>query len=148
MSTIAYQTEARKRVASDAEQRAWRISGISLMSVRVIQGFVYWGGGSRRFIYAPGKLNPHAAHWMANKFQSAMPGALFGMGHVISFMLHHFYLLYGGVILFSAAELIVGLMLMAGLFTRAAALASMGFSVLLMLMFRWPGGAGLGDWGM
>src|ERR1700688_2395377 len=148
MSTIAYQTEARKRVASDAEQRAWRISGISLMSVRVIQGFVYWGGGSRRFIYAPGKLNPHAAHWMANKFQSAMPGALFGMGHVISFMLHHFYLLYAGVILFSAAKLIVGLMLMLGLFTRAAALTSMGFSVVLMLMFGWQGATCIDEWTM
>ena len=43
--------------------------------------FVYWGGSStraaaRRFIYAPAKLDPHAASWMANKFQSAMPGAL------------------------------------------------------------------------
>src|ERR1700687_5926474 len=148
MSTIAYQTEARKRVASDAEQRAWRISGISLMSVRVIQVFIYWGGGSRRFIYAPGKLNPHATHWMANKFQTAMPGALPGMDHVISFMLHHFYLLYGGVILFSAAELIVGLMLMAGLFSRVAALASLGFSVLLMLMFGWQGATCIDEWTM
>src|ERR1700726_5088113 len=148
MSTIAYPAAGRERAASDAEQRTWRISAISLMSVRVIQGFIYWGGGSRRFIYAPGKLNPHAAHWMANKFQTAMPGALLGMDHVISFMLHHFYLLYGGVILFSAAELIVGLMLMAGLFTRAAALASMGFSVLLMLMFGWQGATCIDEWTM
>ena len=148
MSTIAYPAAGRERAASDAEQRAWRISAISLMSVRVIQGFIYWGGGSRRFIYAPGKLNPHAAHWMANKFQTAMPGALFGMGHVISFMLHHFYLLYAGVILFSAAELIVGLMLMLGLFTRAAALTSMGFSVVLMLMFGWQGATCIDEWTM
>ena len=148
MSTIAYPAAGRERVANDAEQRAWRISAISLMSVRVIQGFIYWGGGSRRFIYAPGKLNPHAAHWMANKFQTAMPGALFGMGHVISFMLHHFYLLYAGVILFSAAELIVGLMLMLGLFTRAAALGSMGFSVVLMLMFGWQGATCIDEWTM
>jgi hypothetical protein len=61
--------------------------------------------------------------------------ALFGTDHLISFMLHHFWLLYSGVILFSAAELIVGAMLMAGALTRAAALVSMGFSVLLMAMF-------------
>jgi hypothetical protein len=52
------------------------------------------GGGSRRFIYAPAKLDPNAASWMANKFQSAMPGALLGTDHIIAFLLHHFYLLY------------------------------------------------------
>src|SRR6201995_5744712 len=107
-------------------QRNWRIAAVALLSTRITQGFIYWGGGSRRFIYAPSKLDPSGAHsWMANKFQTAMPGALFGTDHVISFMLQHFYLLYAGIILFSAAELLFGLMLMAGLLTRVAALASM-----------------------
>src|SRR6202140_641183 len=120
-------------------QRNWRNAAIALLSILFIQGFIYWGGRSRRFIYAPSKLDPSAASWMANKFQTAMPGALFGTDHLISFMLTHFYLLYAGVILFSAAELIVGAMLMTGLLTRLAALFSMGFSVLLMLMFGWQG---------
>jgi hypothetical protein len=55
---------------------------------------------------------------MANKFQSAMPGALLGTDHIIAFLLHHSYLLYGSLILFSAAELITGLFLMAGFLTR------------------------------
>src|SRR4030081_3345541 len=129
-------------------QRNWRIAAIALLSIRVIQGFIYWGGGSRRFIYAPSKLDPSAHSWMANKFQTAMPGALLGTDHLISFLLTHFYLLYAGVILFSAAELIVGLMLMTGLLTRAAALASMGFSVLLMLMFGWQGATCIDEWTM
>jgi thiosulfate dehydrogenase (quinone) len=148
MSSITFDRVLRERAVTEQDQRTWRIAAISLMSVRIIQGFIYWGGGSRRFIYAPGKLNPNAPHWMANKFQTAMPGALLGMDHVISFMLHHFYILYGGVILFSAAELIVGFMLMAGLFTRAAALASMSFSVLLMLMFGWQGATCIDEWTM
>ena len=129
-------------------QRNWRNAAIALLSVRVIQGFIYWGGGSRRFIYAPSKLDPSAHSWMANKFQSAMPGALLGTDHLISFMLTHFYLLYAGVILFSAAELIVGAMLMTGLLTRLAALFSMGFSVLLMLMFGWQGATCIDEWTM
>src|ERR1700741_1263525 len=129
-------------------QRTWRTAALALLSVRVIQGFIYWGGGSRRFIYAPSKLNPDAPTWMANKFQTAMPGALFGTDHLISFMLHHFWLLYAGVILFSAAELIVGAMLMAGALTRAAALVSMGFSVLLMAMFGWQGATCIDEWTM
>jgi thiosulfate dehydrogenase (quinone) len=129
-------------------QRNWRNAAIALMSTRFIQGFIYWGGGSRRFIYAPSKLDPSAPSWMANKFQTAMPGALFGTDHLISFMLTHFYLLYAGVILFSAAELIVGAMLMTGLLTRVAALISMGFSVLLMAMFGWQGATCIDEWTM
>jgi uncharacterized membrane protein YphA (DoxX/SURF4 family) len=126
----------------------WRIAAIALLSTRFIQGFIYWGGGSRRFIYGPSKLDPNAPTWMANKFQTAMPGALFGTDHLISFLLTHFYLLYAGVILFSAAELIAGAMLMSGLLTRLAALLSMGFSVLLMAMFGWQGATCIDEWTM
>jgi hypothetical protein len=38
----------------------WRTTALAMLSTRMIQGFVYWGGGSRRFIYAPSKLNLHA----------------------------------------------------------------------------------------
>src|SRR5258707_6427754 len=129
-------------------QRNWRIAAIALLSTRFIQGFIYWGGGSRRFIYAPSKLDPSDTSWMENQFQTAMLGAFFGTDHLISFMLTHFYLLYAGVILFSAAELIVGAMLMTGLMTRLAELCSMGFSVLLMAMFGWQGATCIEEWTM
>jgi uncharacterized membrane protein YphA (DoxX/SURF4 family) len=155
MSTLVFTSGARAAAPSvddaavlPAAQRAWRTAALAMLSVRVIQGFIYWGGGSRRFIYAPAKLNPDAPTWMANKFQTAMPGALFGTDHLISFMLHHFWLLYAGVILFSAAELIVGAMLMAGALTRVAALVSMGFSVLLLAMFGWQGATCIDEWTM
>src|SRR5271170_6143984 len=137
MSAITITRISEHAPAMTEAQRNWRIAAIALLSIRFIQGFIYWGGGSRRFIYAPSKLDPSAPSWMANKFRTAMPGALLGTDHLISFLLTHFYLLYAGVILFSAAELIVGAMLMAGLFTRLAALFSIGFSVLLMIMFGW-----------
>src|ERR1700738_2256211 len=126
--------------AQRSKEDALRIAALGLLSIRFIQGFIYWGGGSRRFIYAPAKLDPNAANWMANKFQSAMPGALLGTDHIIAFLLHHFYLLYASLILFSAVELITGLLLMTGLLTRAAALVSIALSVVLMLMFGWQGG--------
>jgi uncharacterized membrane protein YphA (DoxX/SURF4 family) len=154
MSTLSFTSApnvvrtAENALGLTAGQRMWRTAALALLSVRVIQGFIYWGGGSRRFIYAPAKLNPDAPTWMANKFQTAMPGALFGTDHVINFMLHHFWLLYAGVILFSAAELIVGAMLMAGALTRVAALVSMGFSVLLMAMFGWQGATCIDEWTM
>lgn len=138
---------AHRSSARDGANLVWGF-GLAMLSVRFVQGFIYWGGGSRRFIYAPSKLDPNAPHWMANKFQTAMPGALLGMDHVISYMLQHFSLLYAGVIVFSAAELIAGLMLMTGLMTRAAALVSMGFSVALMLMFGWQGATCIDEWTM
>jgi hypothetical protein len=49
-----------------------------------------------------------------------MPGALLGTDHIIVFLQHHFYLLYFSLILFSAVELIAGLFLMAGLFSRGS----------------------------
>ena len=143
--TATPKTALSKGVASDA---TWRIAALALLSVRFIQGFIYWGGGSRRFIYAPSKLDPDATSWMANKFQTAMPGALLGTDHIISYLLQHFWLLYPAVILFSAAELIVGLMLIAGLMTRAAAVVSIGFSVILMLMFGWQGATCIDEWTM
>src|ERR1700758_5362815 len=154
MSTLSFTSatnvvrSAGNAVGLTDAQRAWRMAALASLSVRVIQGFIYWGGGSRRFLYGPSKRNPDAPIWMANKFQTAMPGALFGTDHLISFMLHHFWLLYAGVILFSAAELIVGAMLIAGALTRAAALVSMGFSVLLMAMFGWQGATCIDEWTM
>jgi thiosulfate dehydrogenase (quinone) len=38
--------------ASTEGQRMWRTAALAMLSVRVIQGFIYWGGGSRRFISA------------------------------------------------------------------------------------------------
>jgi thiosulfate dehydrogenase [quinone] large subunit len=52
------------------------------------------------------------------------------------------------LILFSAAELITGLCLMAGFLTRAAALVSIGLSVVLMLMFGWQGATCIDEWTM
>src|ERR1700744_3705795 len=148
MSTVTLDGTAATAKPADQHSKtgAMRIAALGLLSIRFIQGFIYWGGGSRRFIYAPAKLDPHAASWMANKFQSAMPGALLGTDHIIAFLLHHFYLLYVSLILFSAAELIAGLFLMTGFLTRAAALASMGFSVVLMLMFGWKGATCIDEW--
>src|SRR5260370_3520931 len=127
---------------------ALRIAGLALLSIRFIQGFIYWGGGSRRFIYAPAKLDPNSSSWMANKFQSAMPGAVLGTDHIIGFLLHHFYLLYASLILCSAAELSARLCLMTGVLTRAAALVSIGLSVVLMLMFGWQGATCIVEWTM
>ncbi len=125
----------------------WRILALGILAVRFVQGWIYWGGGSRRFIYGPQKLDP-AAHWMAYKFQTAMPGAILGTSHLVSFLLHNFVLLYAGVIIFSAVELISGLMLLSGFLTRLAAILTLGLSFTLMLLFGWQGATCIDEWTM
>ncbi|WP_436395841.1 hypothetical protein ACSDBR_02735 [Acidithiobacillus ferriphilus] len=57
----------------DSGNRSWRLAAIALLAIRFVQGWIYWGGGTRRFIYGPQKLDVHD-HWMAYKFQASMPG--------------------------------------------------------------------------
>ena len=114
MTTLAARSADGVATSSVAESADWRAAAIALLSVRLIQGFIYWGGGSRRFIYDPSKLDPNAPSWMANKLQTAIPGALFGLDRVLAFLLNHFWLLYAAIVMFSAMELVVGFALMAG----------------------------------
>lgn len=134
----------------DAERSAssWLTVAYAMLAVRFVQGFIYWGGGSRRFIYAPSKLDPHASSWMANKFQGAMPGAILGTGHIVDFLLRHFDLLYASIIIFSAVELVFGLFLILGLFTRLSALATVGLAFVLMLLYGWQGATCIDEWTM
>ena len=148
-TTLRNFVPAQAQMSVPLADAGWRNAGLALLSVRFIQGFIYWGGGSRRFIYAPSKLDAWGGHnWMAHKLHTAMPGALLGFEKLIGFLLHHFVLLYTAVILFSAVELFVGLFLMIGLFTRASAAVSMGLSVVLMLMFGWQGATCIDEWTM
>jgi uncharacterized membrane protein YphA (DoxX/SURF4 family) len=126
----------------------WKTVGLIILSIRFVQGWIFWAGGSRRFIYAPEKLDPHSANWLANKLQSAMPGALLGTESVIGYLLDHFYILYLALVIFSLAELISGLALLAGFFTRLAAFTTALISIALMLVFGWEGSTCLDEWTM
>jgi hypothetical protein len=65
MSTLTF--DGKSAASNEAAQRGkadtLRVAALAMLSIRFIQGFVYWGGGSRRFIYAPAKLDPNAANW-------------------------------------------------------------------------------------
>lgn len=119
-----------------------------ILPIRFVLGWIFWGGGSRRFFYAPEKLDPHATTWLANKLQSAMPGALLGANYVISNLLQHFWLLYGMLIGFSLLELLSGMGLILGVFTRFSALITLFLSITLMVSFGWEGGTCMDEWTM
>lgn len=126
----------------------WKLIGLITLSIRFVQGWIFWGGGSRRFIYDPSKLDPHAPAWMANKLQSAMPGALLGVSSAINFLLQHFVFLYIAIIAFSLVELLAGAALLAGFCTRLAGFITALISIFLMLTFGWQGSTCLDEWTM
>ncbi len=122
--------------------------GLTMLGVRLVQGWVYWGGASRRLIYSVGKLDPSSSAYMGHKMNTAIPGAVFGTSDALSNLLHHPTLLQVSIILFTLVELLVGLGLIFGLMTRFFGLVSVGLAVSLMLLFGWLGSTCVDEWTM
>ena len=126
----------------------WQLIGAAILANRLVIGWVYWGGFSRRFIYATQKIDPESPGYLANKLVHAAPGVPFGFGNIVHWMLDHGLLLHISVISFSLVELVVGVGLMLGLATRFVSLIGMGLSVVLMIIFGWMGTTCLDEWTM
>ena len=126
----------------------WMLLGLAMLGVRLVQGWVYWAGASRRLIYSSGKLDPSSSGYMAHKMNETMPGAIFGTGDALSALLHHPTLLYVTIIAFTLVEVLVGLGLMLGFMTRFFGLISVGLAVFLMLTFGWLGSTCVDEWTM
>ena len=127
-----------------------------LLGTRFVQGFIFWGGASRRLFYdfrdiagadVAVKLDFDSAGFVANKLTHALPGSLWVQGP-LEWMLQHPDLLIASVWVWTLAELAVGLGLIFGLATRLAALTSIGLNIALMLIFGWMGSTCLDEWTM
>lgn len=139
---------ALKAVDLRATPAIWQLLGMAAFSTRLVLGWVYWGGASRRFIYAPAKLDPSSPAYLANKLVHAAPGAAFGIGHIMHWLMGMPLLLHVAIIGFSLLELVVGIGLIIGLATRILALGAVGLSITLMLIFGWMGTTCLDEWTM
>jgi thiosulfate dehydrogenase [quinone] large subunit len=126
----------------------WALLGLAMLGVRLVQGWIYWGGASRRLIYSVGKLDPSSHAYMAYKMNHAVPGAIFGTGQALSYVLHHPTLMYVSIIIFTLVELVVGVGLILGFMTRFLGLVSIGLALSLMLMFGWLGSTCVDEWTM
>jgi uncharacterized membrane protein YphA (DoxX/SURF4 family) len=132
------------------------LAALILIGTRFVQGFIFWGGASRRLIYdfhpVDGvdralKLDFDLPGYVAAKLTHALPGALWVQGP-IEWTLSHHDLIVTSVWLWTLAELAVGLGLMFGLATRLAAFCSIWLNVALMLIFGWMGSTCLDEWTM
>jgi thiosulfate dehydrogenase [quinone] large subunit len=140
-------------------QHLFALAGIMALSIRLVQGWVFWAGASRRLFYdlapvaANGdavthavKMDPNAAGYVANKLAHAMPGSLFP--DLIQWVMLQASFLHFMVWFWTLAELVVGVGLLLGLATRLLAFASVGLNVSLMLIFGWMGSTCVDEWTM
>ncbi len=132
------------------------LMALVLLGVRFVQGFIFWGGATRRLIYdfhdvagvdLAVKLDFDGPGFVAAKLTHALPGALWVQGP-LEWTLAHPDLILASVWLWTIAELAVGLGLMLGLMTRAAAAVSVWLNVVLMVIFGWMGSTCLDEWTM
>ncbi|MEL0636076.1 TQO small subunit DoxD [Marinomonas sp. TI.3.20] len=126
----------------------WQMAGLMALAVRLITGWIYWGGASRRLIYAPLKLDPTSHAYLANKLVHAAPGMAFDLSGVMYWLLAHGTLLYISIIFFTLVELVVGVGLIIGFATRLMSLISIGLACTLMVIFGWMGTTCLDEWTM
>jgi len=146
------------RIEQDAPPVATALSlaALVLLGTRFVQGFIFWGGASRRLIYdfheVAGvdhavKLDFDLPGYVAAKLTHALPGALW-VQSPLEWRLGHHDLIVTSVWLWTIAELAVGLGLMFGLATRLSAFVSIWLNVALMLIFGWMGSTCLDEWTM
>lgn len=132
------------------------LAALVLLGTRFVQGFIFWGGASRRLVYdyhdiagidQAVKMDFDAAGFVAAKLTHALPGALWVQAP-LEWTLAHPDLILASVWLWTLAELGVGLGLMFGLATRLAAFVSIWLNVALMVIFGWMGSTCLDEWTM
>ncbi|AUH00599.1 hypothetical protein CWC46_12735 [Prodigiosinella confusarubida] len=126
----------------------WQLVGVMALAVRLVSGWTYWGGASRRLIYDLAKLDPTSPAYLANKLVHAAPGMAFDLSGVMYWLLAHPVLLHIAIIFFTLVELVVGVGLIIGFATRFMSFIGLGLSVTLMIIFGWMGTTCLDEWTM
>jgi thiosulfate dehydrogenase [quinone] large subunit len=134
-------------------QNTYGQMGLSSLAVRLTLGFIFWGGFSRRAIYAVApadgnhfKLDIDHANFVGNKIAAAYPGSF--MPETLVSVIQNVPLMNFTMWLFSFAELAVGLALIFGFATRLASVGGMLLNFGMMLVFGWMGSTCLDEWTM
>ena len=118
----------------------------ALRAAMISMGFVFLMGGWRRFINVPAKHDITSPASLASKLVEAAPGS--PLEPVIHWVLNHPMIAEWSIYMMSTAEVLVGLGLIFGLFTRVAATGSALLNIALMLIFGWLGDECLDEWTM
>lgn len=144
-----------RQTKTDSLSNNFALMGMAVFAIRLVSGFIMWGGASRRLFYhwgtvngilAPIKMDPNSPGFVANKLLHAAPGS--PLEPAIDWIVHQHIFLYVLVWVWTLAELFIGLGLIFGLLTRLSALGCLGVNVALMLLFGWMGSTCVDEWTM
>ncbi len=124
------------------------LMGTLITPLRIIVGWQFASTFLRRFILMPGKMDPDSMHYLGYKFAHFMPHAIAGVGPVIKYLIEppHATLLFVFLVVFSIIELLVGLGLMFGFFSRLTGLGAAFLSLGILLGAGWLGPTCLDEW--
>jgi len=124
------------------------LMGTLITPLRLIVGWQFLSTFFRRFILMPQKMDPDAMGYVGYKFAHMMPHAIGGVGPMIEYLIQpsHATLLFVFLFAFSMIELLVGLGLMLGFFSRLTGLGSALLSLGILLGAGWLGPTCLDEW--
>ncbi|MEG6508014.1 TQO small subunit DoxD [Methyloligella sp. 2.7D] len=128
------------------EERFEGVKDLAIRASALSMGFVFVSAGWRRFVNAPAKLDIESAKSVANKLVEAAPGS--PLEGVIHWLLASPSLAGPAVYLMTTGEVLAGLGLIFGAFTRLAAAGAAALNIALMLIFGWQGYECLDEWTM
>ncbi|QZT37853.1 DoxX family membrane protein [Halosquirtibacter xylanolyticus] len=112
--------------------------------LRVVMGWIYFSAFWRRVILM-NKLNPDLPGYVGEKFNAFLPNALF-IKPIIQWMVENPDMLYLAMIIFTITEALIGIAFFLGIFTRLAALGSIGLAAGILLGSGWIGTTCLDEW--
>lgn len=119
-------------------------AGLFTLSMRLVIGWTYFSAFWRRLILE-NKLNPEEASYIGEKFNHFLPNAL-GIKPLIEYLVTHPDTLYIAMVAFTITEAVVGLFLMAGLFTRLMSIGVFGLALGILAGSGWLGTTCLDEW--
>ena len=117
-----------------------------MLPLRGVLGWIFFAAAWRRLVLAPDKHDITSPSWLGHKVNTFMPHATEPVHSTLEYLAREPELMNAFTWVFTASELIVGLLVLAGLATRLSALAALGLGLGLMHTSGWLGPTCLSEW--
>lgn len=117
-----------------------------MLPLRWVASWLFLSAVWRRFVLAPGKHDFQSDAWLGHKINDFLPHANAGFYHGLDYMMRNPEWLNVFTYVFTLTELVLGLLLLVGLFSRATGLLLVSLSIGLMHTAGWLGPTCLDEW--
>jgi thiosulfate dehydrogenase [quinone] large subunit len=135
--------DAARAQAGQFTPNSW--AGLVLTPARWIADFMFLSAFIRRVISQPVKLDPTAKEYVGHSFAHFLPHSIV-ITPFINYLVQHPHVLFPFMVLFTALEGLVGLLLIIGLLTRLSSIGSGLLSLGILLGSGWLGSTCVDEW--